>query len=109
MPKETVLFALIPEYADWEPALLAAALRRGFGMWEKAYEVKVAAPDREPASSIGGFRVVPDCDFESAPDDFAARLEVTRDEQNPNRLNWMMQPDLVNQFRVAATAIRFLL
>lgn len=44
-----------------------------------------------------------------APDDFAARLEVTRDNQNPNRLNWLMQPDLVNQFRVAATAIRFLL
>lgn len=76
MAKQTVLFALIPEYADWEPALLAAGLRRGFGMWEKTYEVKIVAPDREPATSIGGFRVVPDYDFESAPDDFAALILI---------------------------------
>jgi phage tail sheath gpL-like len=44
-----------------------------------------------------------------APDDFASRLRVERDPNNPNRLNWVMSPDLVNQFVIAATAIKFLL
>lgn len=34
-----VLFLLIPEYADWEFALLAPGLRRGFGIWAPRYEV----------------------------------------------------------------------
>lgn len=76
MQKETVLFVLIPEYADWEPALLAAALRRGFGMWEKTYEVKTVAPAIGSAASIGGFRTVPDYTIESAPGDFAALILV---------------------------------
>lgn len=76
MAKKTVLFVLLPEYADWEPALLAAGLRRGFGLWALQYEVKTVAPDIGPATSIGGFRVVPDYTIESAPDDFAALILV---------------------------------
>jgi phage tail sheath gpL-like len=44
-----------------------------------------------------------------APDDFKDKLSVERDPDNPNRLNWFMSPDLVNQFRIAATKITFLL
>jgi len=44
-----------------------------------------------------------------APEDFESRLAVARDKENPNRLNVLMMPDLVNQFRIAATCIRFLL
>jgi phage tail sheath gpL-like len=44
-----------------------------------------------------------------APEDFANNLIVERDPNNPNRLNWYMAPDLVNQFRVGATLISFLL
>lgn len=44
-----------------------------------------------------------------APEDFISKLIVERDPDNPNRLNWVMAPDLVNQFRVAATSIQYLL
>jgi phage tail sheath gpL-like len=44
-----------------------------------------------------------------APADFAARLTVERDQGNPSRLNVFMSPDLMNQFRICATQISFLL
>jgi phage tail sheath gpL-like len=44
-----------------------------------------------------------------APDDFKNRLVVERDQTNPNRLNFIARPDLVNQFRIAGTLIQFLL
>jgi phage tail sheath gpL-like len=44
-----------------------------------------------------------------APADFASKLIVERDTTNQNRLNIYMSPDLVNQFRVCATLISFLL
>jgi phage tail sheath gpL-like len=44
-----------------------------------------------------------------APEDFKSRLIVERDATNKNRLNWYMAPDLVNQFRVGATLIQYLL
>lgn len=76
MTKENVLFVLIPEYADWEPSILAAGLRRGFGMWEKTYNVRIAAPTLDPAASIGGFRAIPDCTIRQAGNDFAALVLV---------------------------------
>lgn len=71
-----VLFVLIAEYADWEPALLAAGLRKGFGLWEPRYRVKTVAPRSAPVRSIGGFTTVPDYTFDNAPDDFAALVLV---------------------------------
>ncbi|STW07006.1 Uncharacterised protein [Klebsiella grimontii] len=38
--RKEVLFVLIEEYADWEFALLAPGLRRGFGIWEPQYDVR---------------------------------------------------------------------
>lgn len=76
MPSNEALFVLIPEYAEWEPALLAAGLRRGFGMWEGKFDVKTVAPDAGEALSIGGFRTLPDYTIESAPEDFAALILV---------------------------------
>lgn len=43
--RKEVLFVLIQEYADWEFALLAPGLRRGFGVWEPRYEVRTVAAD----------------------------------------------------------------
>ncbi len=76
MAKPTVLFLLLPEYAEWEPALLAAGLRFGFGIWEGKYEVKTVAPGPEEVISIGGFRTVPDYTFANAPEEFAALVLV---------------------------------
>lgn len=39
-------------------------------------------------------------------DAFKASLLCERNGKNPNRLDWQLQPDLVNQFEVAGTLIR---
>ncbi|WP_145514330.1 DJ-1/PfpI family protein [Yersinia massiliensis] len=71
-----ILFVLIPEYADWEFALLAPGLRRGFGIWEPQYEVRTVATDDGPVMSIGGVRCLPDYTFQTLPDDYAALVLV---------------------------------
>lgn len=71
-----ILFVLIPEYADWEFALLAPGLRRGFGMWEPQYEVRTVAAEEGPVMSIGGVRCLPDYTFQTLPDDYAALVLV---------------------------------
>ena len=79
--RKEVLFVLIPEYADWEFALLAPGLRRGFGVWEPHYDVKIVAPDEGPVTSIGGVRCLPDYTFQTMPEDYAALVLV-------GGLNW---------------------
>lgn len=74
--RKEVLFVLLPEYADWEFALLAPGLRRGFGIWEPQFEVKTVAADKEPVMSIGGVRCLPDYSFNTLPDDYAALVLV---------------------------------
>lgn len=74
--RKEVLFVLIEEYADWEFALLAPGLRRGFGIWEPQYDVRTVAADAGPVMSIGGVRCLPDYTFETIPDDYAALVLV---------------------------------
>lgn len=71
-----VLFVLVPEYADWEPALLAAGLRGGFGMFDRTFNVKTVGPAKEAVLSIGGFKTMPDYDIDSVPEDFSALILV---------------------------------
>ncbi|MEX2630029.1 MAG: phage tail sheath subtilisin-like domain-containing protein [Tistlia sp.] len=42
-------------------------------------------------------------------DAFAEQVICERNAQDPNRLDWMLPPDLVNQFRIGAAQIRFIL
>jgi len=44
-----------------------------------------------------------------APDQFIDELTVTRSTTDPNRLEFYLSPDLVNQFRVGAALIQYLL
>lgn len=74
--RKEVLFVLIEEYADWEFALLAPGLRRGFGIWEPQYDVRTVAADAGPVMSSGGVRCLPDYTFETIPDDYAALVLV---------------------------------
>lgn len=71
-----VLFVLIEEYADWEFALLAPGLRRGFGIWDPRYQVRTVAAGEGPVMSIGGVRCLPDYTFNTMPDDYAALVLV---------------------------------
>lgn len=76
MKNSTVLFFLPPNYAAWEPALLAAGLRWGFFLWESSHEVKTVGLTNEPIQSLGGFTTLPDYEIANAPDDFAALILV---------------------------------
>ena len=41
--------------------------------------------------------------------DFVENLIVERDSADPNRVNVLLPPDLINQFRILATKISFIL
>lgn len=71
--KQKVLFIILNEYADWESAYLAPALRTGvMHDGQTPYEVKTVAPTLEPVVSLGGFRTIPDYSFDTLPNDYAA-------------------------------------
>lgn len=74
---KTVLFVLLDQFADWEAAFLAPALRGGvMPGHEGHYCVTFAAPGGHPVRSIGGLTVQPDCALSSLPDDCAGLVLV---------------------------------
>lgn len=75
--KDTVLFVLLDQFADWEAAFLAPALRAGVMPGQAGrYKVKYAAPQGRSMRSIGGMTVAPDCDTATLPDDCAGLILV---------------------------------
>ena len=73
---ETVLFVLLPNFADREPVILAEALNWGFHLWESRFQVKTVGLSAEPIPSLGGFKVLPDYSVEEAPDNFSALILI---------------------------------
>lgn len=70
--KKRMLFVLTDDFADWEAAFLAAALRGGTrpdgaGRFETLY----ASPGGRAVRSIGGLAVQPDRDLTALPDNCA--------------------------------------
>lgn len=67
-----ILFILLDDFADWEAAYLASALRGGVmpGV-PGTHEVAYAAPGGREVRSIGGLRVIPDRDLAALPDECA--------------------------------------
>lgn len=64
-----ILFVLLDNFADWEAAFLAPALRLGVMPGCKgSHEVCYAAPGGREVRSIGGLRVVPDHDLKALPE-----------------------------------------
>ena len=53
---KTILIFLTDNYADWEPALIAAELNKP----ELKFTVKTMALDKQPKKSMGGFSILPD-------------------------------------------------
>ncbi len=74
-----VILLLLDDYADWESAYIAAALNGGVD-WVPGgtprYTIRTAAPTKEPVRSIGGLRTLPDYDFESLPEEYAALVLI---------------------------------
>lgn len=74
--KQIVLFAILDQFADWEPAFLASCLNNGIEEIESNYIVKTLSTSLNPVTSIGGFTVLPDYDVTNYPKDFAALILV---------------------------------
>lgn len=72
MPK-TILFLLIEPFADWEAAYLSSALHM---LAPGRYETKTVAHSGAPVRSMGGFRILPDYDIQSAPKDYDALILI---------------------------------
>lgn len=71
--KKCILFVILDQYADWEAAYLSSAL---YMLGHGAYEVKTVSLTREPVTSIGGFRALPDFDLDSIPADYEAVILI---------------------------------
>lgn len=78
--KESVLFVVLDDYADWEGAYLATAINKGvMPGCEIFYETKIVGPTLGTVKSLGGFRVLPDYSFDTIPADYAALVLIGGD------------------------------
>lgn len=76
--KNEILYLLLNEYAEHEPAFLAEAINCD-ELTLKAnpkYINKVVAPTLEAVRSCSGFRTLPDYSFESMPEEYAALILI---------------------------------
>lgn len=76
--KNEILYVLLNEYADHEPAFLAAAINcdeRAIRTNPK-YINKVVTPTLGEVRSCSGFRTVPDYSFDSMPEEYAALILI---------------------------------
>lgn len=88
-----IAIALTQDFADWEPALLAAAARSYLGV-----EIVTASPDGQPVTSMGGFKVMPEASYDALDPETIDALVI------PGGLSWEKGQapdfsDLVHRFR----------
>lgn len=69
----------------------------------------IITPKIGKAEAIMRFRMWEEAGLVEGIDQFKEELIVERNATDPNRLDFMLPPDLVNQFRVAGVKIAFLL
>jgi len=70
---------------------------------------KIARPKDVKSESIAVFTLMRDKGWIENLDDFIDNIVVERDLADRNRVNVLLPPDLVNQFRVLAAQIQFIL
>lgn len=75
MHKE-VIFVLLNEFADWEGAFIASSLHSGIEPGRAKYTVKTLSLTKAPVVSIGGFKVLPDYDIHTIPDEYAGLVLI---------------------------------
>ena len=77
MDKKEVIFVLLNNFADWEGAYISTCLNMGVkpGCSIK-YKVKTLSLSKDPISSIGGFRVLPDYDINDLPNHYAGLILI---------------------------------
>ena len=94
-----IAIALTQDFADWEPALLAAAARSYLGV-----EIVTASHDGQPVTSMGGFKVIPDTSYDALDPETFDALVI------PGGLSWEKGTapdfsDLVHRFRAKGRVV----
>jgi phage tail sheath gpL-like len=70
---------------------------------------QVMTPNLGKSEAINIFRGWEQLGLVEGVDQFKQDLVCVRSSTDPNRLEWILPPDLINQFRVGAATIQFLL
>ena len=71
--KKTILFVILQQYADWEAAYISSAVTM---LGQGQYEIKTVSLSRDTVQSIGGFKVLPDYDLASVPEEYEALILI---------------------------------
>ena len=71
--RKTILFVIFQQYADWEAAYISSAISM---LGQGSYEIKTVSLSKDYVQSIGGFKVLPDYDVVSVPDDYGALILI---------------------------------
>ncbi|MDE5737953.1 MAG: glutamine amidotransferase [Oscillospiraceae bacterium] len=71
--KKTILFVILQQYADWEVAYISSAIAM---LGQGEYEIKTVSLSNDFVQSIGGFKVLPDYDILSIPDNYEAVILI---------------------------------
>lgn len=71
--KKTILFVVLQQYADWEAAYISSAITM---LGEGQYEIKTVSLSKDYVQSIGGFKIMPDYDITSVPNDYEALILI---------------------------------
>lgn len=64
--KNDILVYVFDDYADWEPAYVCSELNRQ----DSPSQIKTIGLDKEPKTSMGGFRMIPDYNLMDYPKEF---------------------------------------
>ena len=68
-----ILFVILQQYADWESAYITSAITM---LGQGQYDIKTVSLSKDYVQSIGGFRVLPDYDLQSVPEDYEALILI---------------------------------
>lgn len=71
--KKTILFVILQQYADWEAAYITSAINM---LGQGQYDIKTVSLSKDCVQSIGGFKVLPDYDISSIPNDYEALILI---------------------------------
>ena len=78
--KKEIIFVLLNGFADWEAAHIAVCVNAGVKPERPVkYIAKTLSLTKDPVISIGGFRVLPDYDIYTLPEDCAGLVLVGGD------------------------------
>lgn len=89
--KKTILFVILQQYADWEAAYISSAIAM---LGQNQYQIKTVSLSKDCVLSIGGFRVIPDYDISSVPNDYDALVLIggmTWRNENAKQINVLVE------------------